>query len=92
VKEFVAKAPSEKLVGAPFILHLLPALPSAWQEGSVSGLKARGGFTVDIAWSGGALKNATVTATKGGVFRIYDGNTLSADISLKVGESYSYPQ
>ncbi len=43
-------------------IHLLPALPEAWPTGRVTGLRARGGYTVDIAWSGGALKEATITA------------------------------
>ena len=41
-------------------LHLLPALPAAWPEGSVSGLRARGGVTVAMAWRGGELVEATL--------------------------------
>ena len=51
-------------------VHLLPALPSAWAEGSVSGLCARGGFTVDMAWEGGSLQTAKVKSSIGGVLRI----------------------
>jgi len=42
-------------------ITLLPALPRAWPEGRVTGLRARGGVTLDIAWRGGALTGAALT-------------------------------
>ncbi len=47
-------------------LHLLPALPDAWPEGSVRGLRARGGFTVAMTWAGGRLRAAEVRSDRGG--------------------------
>jgi alpha-L-fucosidase 2 len=61
---------------------LLPALPGAWPEGRVSGLRARGGFEVDLAWQGGELLSATVRSKHGGEARLrYRGRTLVAQLA-----------
>src|SRR5690625_4541550 len=56
-------------------IHLLPALPQNWEEGKVSGLKARGGFEVAIAWENNQLTEVNIIANKNGVCRIRT-NTL----------------
>ena len=45
-------------------LELLPALPDAWPSGTISGLKARGGLTVDISWNNGQVSQATITSVE----------------------------
>ena len=43
-------------------IHLLPALPDAWPEGSVRGLRARSGFEIAMAWKSGTLAFAEITS------------------------------
>ena len=70
-------------------IHLLPALPKAWPEGEVTGLRARGGSEVDIYWEGGKLKCAVVKSLSGGPVRIkYKDQLRTVDIAR--GRSYSF--
>ena len=51
-------------------VHLLPALPDAWKQGEVKGLRARGGFIVDERWADGKLRTASIRSTIGGTLRL----------------------
>ncbi len=63
-------------------IELLPALPDAWPEGSVTGLQARGGYTFDIAWKAGKLTRATVRAKSAGQLKArYNGKQLTLNVA-----------
>lgn len=69
-------------------IHLLPALPDAWKNGSIEGLKAKGNFGVSINWQNGQLKEAIITSGSGDECPIRYGNeTIS--IKTKKGKRYS---
>lgn len=67
-------------------IHLLPALPPAWPTGAVQGLRARGGYEVDIAWRDGRLARVSVRAIAGGgTARLRYGDRVLA-LRLRAGE------
>ena len=72
-----------------FILHLLPALPDVWKEGSISGLRARGGFEVSMNWSGNRLQKAVVKSLNGGKLTIRTATPLKRS-GKKAGNYYLY--
>jgi alpha-L-fucosidase 2 len=66
-------------------IELLPALPAAWAEGSVKGLRARGGVAVDLAWKDGRLTSVTLRSELGGPCRVsYQGRKV--ELGLKKGK------
>jgi alpha-L-fucosidase 2 len=67
-------------------VHVLPALPSAWATGSVRGLRARGGYTVDVRWRNGRLESAVVKADRAGVLRVRYGQS-AAEYAVAGGQS-----
>jgi alpha-L-fucosidase 2 len=67
-------------------IELLPALPSRWPDGSVCGLRARGGLTVDIRWRDRRLEAARIRASRATAVRLrYDADLL--DLRLAEGET-----
>ncbi len=69
-------------------IHLLPALPDAWESGSVKGLCARGGFEVSMEWNNNTLKKLSVMAKVSGKTTLYFGSEKK-QIDLKKGEVFN---
>lgn len=67
-------------------IDLLPALPAAWGEGEVTGLRARGGVTVALRWKNGALTSTTLTAGRTGLYAVRYGARVK-QIRLVAGRS-----
>ncbi|MEJ2081705.1 MAG: glycoside hydrolase family 95 protein [Acidobacteriota bacterium] len=68
-------------------IELLPALPGVWPTGSVKGLRAKGGFEVDIAWKDGRLRSATLRSLLGTPCRLRYGSRVE-NVTIAANETY----
>lgn len=67
-------------------IHILPALPSTWSSGTIKGLRARGGYTVNMEWENGTLTALVIKADKDAVCKVrYKDNVQ--EIPLRKGEN-----
>jgi len=70
-------------------IELLPALPKAWPTGSVKGLRARGGFEVELSWREGRLVDARIKSLHGGTVRVRLGDEVR-EVKLRKGGEYRW--
>ena len=69
------------------LVDLLPALPTAWPQGRVTGLRARGGYAIDIAWQQGTLTTAHILAQRSGPVTIQSGARRTI-LQAEAGQRY----
>jgi alpha-L-fucosidase 2 len=68
------------------VIRLLPALPDAWTEGSVSGLCARSGYELSMDWESGVLKQVTLHSNHGGEVKLISGDK-KVNLNTSAGET-----
>jgi alpha-L-fucosidase 2 len=71
---------------ATAVIHLLPALPAAWPNGKVTGLRARGGFEAGMKWKNGKLEEATIRNISGTSCKVRYGGEVR-NVTIRKGES-----
>jgi alpha-L-fucosidase 2 len=74
---------------AGYEIELLPALPKVWPNGSVKGLRARGGFQVDIVWKEGRLVSAKAKSLAGNPVRLRYG-AVTRELKLNAGKEFQW--
>lgn len=76
------------LQSTPKSITLLPALPEAWKDGTVSGLRARGNFTVSMTWRNGKVTSYTITSKEhGSTMLTVNGTTKKIKLQKRNGEA-----
>ena len=67
-------------------VFLLPALPRAWRDGALTGMRVRNAAQLDLAWKGGRLEQAVLHSQRGGAYRIAHADQ-ELDVQLEAGQS-----
>lgn len=67
-------------------IKLLPALPANWKDGEVTGIRARGGYTIDMSWADGRVTSLTITALRAGKISLTQGGKTRV-VKLKAGKN-----
>ena len=71
-------------------IRLLPALPRAWPNGRVTGVRARGGFEVDLSWKDGTLERVSVRSLLGQTLRLRRGDTERTVARTSRGDAFVF--
>ncbi|WBQ03202.1 glycoside hydrolase family 95 protein [Kribbella sp. CA-293567] len=74
------------------VIHLLPALPAEWSDGSYRGLRARGGLAFDVSWAAGEVTSAAVVADVAGTFTVRIAGGTPFEITMSAGERVQLPE
>ncbi|MCM1356945.1 MAG: glycoside hydrolase family 95 protein [Staphylococcus sp.] len=75
----------------PETIMILPSLPAEWADGSVKGLRARGGFEVDVDWKDGKVSSVNISSERGGTTDVVLPDGRRIPVSLAPGESRKLP-
>jgi alpha-L-fucosidase 2 len=90
IAEMLLQSHDRDAAGRPLI-HLLPALPAAWADGAVTGLRARGGLEIDLSWRAGRLTAATLRARHGAIDAALRVGAETRPLRLAAGEQLVWP-